>query len=251
MISAAFGQPPQYDVADRRQTDFGEIQFVRKIDAEDFKGPPSTILLNGKVIFEGGVINPYLSFRGLYRASNGQVLLFSENCGGAGCRVDPLRLILLKKRSRPKHITADDFFSETLASEEIIGKSIAGKIVIDLGYFRGAKKTAIFDGRRLFIALVDDSARIIPNDQCVALYLAADACLRGHRSTHGCPDYTTTDFTTGGFLGSNAEIWAVRRASHYPGFNRRAFIQLCDAMCGSGESVSFERFKSDACNNGQ
>ena len=246
---AVLGQSIKYQVAERVKTDDGEVQFAGTIHAKGFVSPPSTILLNKKVIFEADPASPFLSFIGIYRTDAGQALLFRENCGGSGCRIDPLRLILLEKHLRPQIIANDDFFSETIAPDRIRGEQKEGKIVFDLGYERGSKKTAVFEKGRLSVSMTDDTVRVLPNYQCAMLYFAADACIREHNSKIGCTDYSHADFTAGGFSGSNAETWAVRSVAHYPGFNREAFIGLCNAMCRSSDPISFEQFKLAACTN--
>ncbi|MEA3393014.1 MAG: hypothetical protein U9R55_00115 [Pseudomonadota bacterium] len=233
-----------YVVEKALQSDLGEIQVVRSIYSDGTNGPPSTILLNGKAIFRADSKEPYLELHGLYRFSGGQAVLISQNCGGSGCRVDPLFFIVLSKESKPLVVTNKDFNSETYF---IQAKEESGKIIVDLGFFRQKKKVAVLDSGYLSVVLVEVSNQKLTDGQCGSLYKAADACVRDHSSKLGCSSYAKADFSAGGFWGSNSEVWAVRNVSHYPGFNRDGFIQACGSACTTGTLVPYEAFRDQAC----
>jgi hypothetical protein len=234
----------ELEVADQVSTDFGELQVVRLPYEDGTYGPPSKIMLNGKEIFLPPNTEPYVSLHGTYRLRNGQAVLASSNCGGSGCRIDPLLFILLSKRGPPRVVTHPDFFSE-INVIKAIGKS--GKVIVDLGYYRQKKKIAVLELGNLSIAFKKSTNRRLIDDECKSLYAALNACIRPHSSPSGCPNYSNTDFATGGFSGSNAEVWHVRFASHYPGFNRDGFIESCNSACASGTLKSYEVFRSQAC----
>lgn len=233
-----------YRIEDRLHSDFGEIQLVRHPYDDGSYGPPETILLNGKTIFRAPEVEPYLTLHGIYRLADGQAILVSQNCGGSGCRISPLSFILLAKHAKPRVFTRGDFNSET---NQIVATEKSGKIFVDLGFYRQKQKTAVLDSGDLSITLTDSSNRELPDAQCKYLFGAVDVCTRDYDSSGKCVDYSTIDFGTGGFYGSNADIWTVRYASHLPGFNRSGFIESCLSACQTGTVESYEAFRSRAC----
>jgi hypothetical protein len=233
-----------YQIEDRLHSEFGEIQLVRHPYDDGSYGPPETILLNGKTIFKAPEVEPYLTLHGIYRLADGQAILVSQNCGGSGCRISPLSFILLAKHAKPRVLTRGDFNSET---NQIIATEKSGKIVVDLGYYRDKQKIAVLDSGNLSITLTDSSIRELPDAQCKYLFGAVDVCTRDYNSSGRCVDYSTTDFGTGGYYGSNADVWTVRYASHFPGFNRNGFIESCMSACKTGTVESYEAFRSRAC----
>jgi hypothetical protein len=235
-----------YVVDARLHSDFGSVQVVKSVYADGTNGPPSTILLKGREIFRATPYEPYLQLHGIYRITDGQALLISQNCGGSGCRVNQLSFILLRQGSTPAVVTNDDFNSET---NVIDAKDRSGKVTVNLGYFRQKRKVAILDSGRLSIVLMDEPNQTLTNDLCMTLYEATDACIREHSLSSGCTSYAEADFSSGGFVGSNAEVWAVRSVSHYPGFNRDGFVEACGFACKSGTLVPYEVFRSQACEN--
>jgi len=200
--------------------------------------------LNGKAIFRAPEAEPYLKLHGIFRIPGGQAVLVSQNCGGSGCQVDPLSFVLLAKHAKSQVLTQVDFNSET---HSIRASEKSGTVIVDLGYYRQKKKVAVLDSEYLSIALKDVPVREMPDDQCKSLYNAADACVRDHTSSIGCFDYSTADFASGGFSGSNAEVWGVRIASHFPGFNRNGFVATCATACRSGKLESYAAFRMLTC----
>lgn len=233
-----------YEIEDRLQSDFGEVQLVRYPYDDGTSGHPSTLLLNGKTIFTAPETEPYLTIHGIYRSIGGQAILVSQNCGGSGCRVDSLSFVLLTKHAPPRILTHDDFNSEI---NVIKAKEKSGKVIVDLGYYRQKNKFAIVDSGQLSIVFKKSMNTKLIDNECKSLYEALDACIREHSSPNGCSNYSTADFATGGFSGSNADVWHVRFASHYPGFNRDGFIEVCNSACKSGMLKSYEEFRSQAC----
>lgn len=224
---------------------YGEIRLLRPIDDDGYRFPPSVITLDGRRIFDASeTTEPYVTLHGLYRTQHGQALLISQNCGGSGCRIAPLSFIVLNGKSKVEVVTSKDFNSETAA---IRAAERSGKVTVDLGYYRQKRKFAVLDSDTLRVMLIADNQRALLKEECHLLHSAAEACKREHGSPSGCTDYSAADFSAGGFSGSNADVWAVRHVSHYPGFNRHGFIEECNSACTSGTLSSYEAFQNHAC----
>lgn len=217
-----------FEIEQRLESRYGEIRLLRPIDDDGYRYPPSVITLDGHSIFDAsGTTEPYVTLHGLYRTAHGEALLISQNCGGSGCRIDPLSFIVLNGKSKAEIVTSKDFNSETYTVRAAVR---SGKVTVDLGYFRQKRKLAVLDSQTLSVMLVAENRRTLPKEKCQLLHSASEACMNQHGSPYGCTDYSTADLSSGGFSGSNADVWAVRQVSHYPGLQPRwvyCGVQFC------------------------
>ena len=71
------------------------------------------------------------------------VVLFGTNCGGTACTFDYLHFLVLQKGTTPKVVDDKNFFSEVGIVKPNVEKN---RIVVDLGFDGGKRKTAYYDG---------------------------------------------------------------------------------------------------------
>lgn len=254
----------KYVVRETLQTDFGRLQSVNHLVDSDGKlpevvdsapyektGPPAPILLlSGKKVFEGDEFSPYLKFLGTYSLPNEQAVLFSDDCGGSGCRIHSLHLLLLRTTGSTVAISDPNFYSETIADDEIKGRVSGGQLVVELGYENQKQKTAILASDHLRILQKAVGQTALSDQDCGVLYNLQDDCAE-HRIQHpDCADIQSASENSS-VLGASSASWALRRASHTPGYNRAGFDRMCHDACVSATKTNYAAFKGAACTTRQ
>jgi len=153
----------------------------------------------------------------------------------------------LRSGVKPVLVTNRDFFSETIASEEMKGKAFNGKVYVDLGYYRQDRKFAILKSDKINIHLKKSTDTSLSEDVCKGLYSTLGECANNRDDNNQCVDHSKDDFPLGTVIGSNATNWNIRWISHHAGFNSQGFSDACLTTCKSGTSLPYDDFKQKAC----
>ncbi len=115
------------------------------------------------------------------------------------------------------------------------------RMVFDLGYDNQRRKRAILEDERLTIQFEKDSATSVSEEVCETAYDAYGSCAPDFEPKIDC------EMLKEDFVASNADMWAVRYASNFPGFNRDGMRSECYAACKSGKLATYEDFRSKVC----
>lgn len=227
------GEVRRAKIFDELETSMGTL---RVIDKSDY-GIHDTMVLDYKEIFQaGGNIRLY----GAFDLNNKTHILIGENCGGTGCRFDDLNLLILDENKEAKAIRTDDFYSE----DNSIKASLKGnKIIIDLGLYKGKKKTAVYHNSDLKILYKKLPYKPLTAEQCADLYEIAKGCIRSVAIKQFSCDQHAVNFS--GM--ANSDTWALRYISNEPGFNRKLFDAECLNACKTEKLSEYNTFSKRLC----
>ena len=227
-------------IRDELDTKMGKLSVVAKEYSDKTgAGMASTLVLNYKEIFKSETDNIHLY--GVFDISDKPHILIGENCGGTGCRYDDLSLLILNVNGEVKKIRTDDFYSE----DNSIKANLKGNdIIIDLGLYKGKKKTAVYSNNKLNILYKKLPYKPLTSEECADLYKIAKECVR-LRELFG---FSKCDESAINFDGmSNASAWTLRYISNEPGFNQKLFDAECLNACKTGNLSGYNVFAERLC----
>jgi hypothetical protein len=216
----------------------GLLRVIRKeFDDGSGWGTGNTLLLNNKVLFESK--QDYVRLRGAYYLGHYTYILIGENCGGTGCRFDDLSILKLDNKQNVSLITTNEFYSE---NDSIKATARHGKIIIDLGLYKQAKKTAIYKNGKIRILYKKLPYKPLTAKQCSEFYEIANQCLQLHELKSNC-SYSAINFS--GL--SNSHSWALRYISNESGYKQQLFDTECFNACKTGELSTYSVFAKNLC----
>lgn len=224
-------------VTEEKNTNIGKLRIVRKEYDDGYVGSPDTLILNHKVIYGGDA--DYLNLYGVYNINNKVHILIGNNCGGSGCRFDDLSLLILNDNKRAKIIRNDDFYSE----DNSIKATLKGnKIIINLGLYKGKRKTAVYQNNDLKIQYNKLPYKPLTSDDCVDLYEIVKGCITLAELKLPCDEHAIK------FNGiCNAHTWGLRYISNEPGFNQKLFDDECFNACRTRKLSEYNSFAERLC----
>lgn len=222
--------PDANEELDSVATRFGVLAIGRS----DPNATLDTLLLDGKPVFQQE--DMYLSLHYYFRRNEGDIVLFSSNCGGTGCQYDDFYYLLLSPNHAPKTVTAENFrtYRENLAP-----KVEGGNIILDLGYQDGKQKIATLAGETVSIALQVVPKSFIGEQDCRWLY---DEALKSCRSLHGTDGCKNPEEAMPAYLTRGISI-----IGEHPGFAAEAFTRRCQLACTTDSVVDYPTFAKEVC----
>jgi hypothetical protein len=212
--------------SERVNTRFGAVELGQS----HYASSHDVILVDGKgvVVRRGETILLY----GAYRVATGDVVLFSAGSDGEY----HLFFLVLRPAKKPWVLSAPDFYSANYTME---AKQQGDRVVVDLGFERGRRKTAELKNTTLTIRYAASDARI-PIADCEWLYNITRTSCADIGSWH-------LDCEGAAPVGSRADLGNITVMSHHPGFNSTRLEGICSAICGGGQAPPLSVFATDVC----
>jgi len=196
---------------------------------------PDTLRVNGKAVYaeEGMYINLYEKFS----LASAEVVLFGVNCGGTGCPNDDLHFLMLGQGHKPDVVSADSFYS---LDGTVKPRLDNGRVVVDLGYESGQRKTAQLNAGSLSIRLTPQPVSPMSLENCQWLHeYAMGECVNAKSFDANC------EAAEDNFSGVTSR--GVAALSNHPGFVEKHFHSACVTACRTGREVPFDRYKTAVC----
>lgn len=219
---------------DTVDTRFGKLEIVRS----SADAPPDSLLLNDAEVFRE--TDFYLSLHRYIRQNARDLILFGSNCGGSGCPQNQFYFLILEKGSPPEVVTRGDFFAYP---DELELTTEGERLILDLGFEAGKRKTASLLGRTLDITLETVPKSFIGEDYCQWLHTdALLACVDYHETDPNCVD-PQADFS--GYL-----TRGISALGEHPGFVAEAFDKHCKTACSTSKPTDYSTFAREVCSAG-
>jgi len=234
------GEVRYADISDELDTKRGKLRVIAKqYEDKGAFGMHDTLVLNYEEIFScGGNIRLY----GVYNINNKPHILIGENCGGTGCRFDDLSILILSDSKEVKVVRSDDFYSE---DNSIKAKLKSNKLIINLGLFKGKKKTAIYSNNELKIIYKKRPFKSLTAKQCADLYEIARGCTTLTEIKEFSCEEEAINFSGK----ANSDTWALRYISNEPGFSQKLFDEECFNACKTGQLPEYNEFSKRLCDH--
>lgn len=234
-FSGIIATSPEYSrVFEVQQTRYGNVLIVGKRKGT---GTSDTMLFNGQQVFDAQGL--HLSFHARFSIKNKDALLFGINCGGSACNPDELSFLIIDADAADV-ITSKKFYS---ADGKIAPRKEKDRIIVDLGFEKRKKKTAILQSGKVVIKYMPVAVLPMKGDDCQELYESSSAeCLALRELKLDCEHYGRDYRGTCG-----ASMGFITAISNHPGFVSSALGSVCVKMCITGKIVPFEEFKKKVC----
>ncbi len=205
------------------ETRFGTVLEVATRMHPD---PNSTLLLNGKAIFES--LGNYLSFKERFTLGDTDALLF-----GVGPRVSDRLFFVLLSDETPVVIAHPGLKSDDGTLKNRVEQKT---VVLDLGFSGGVRQYAELADGKLTFRSEQTRIGVLPED-CAGLFrMAAEHCPRpGSDCEQAAPD------------AANSESSFITYVSQQPGFSAARLRALCRDTCVSAHMTAPEIFIRDVC----
>jgi hypothetical protein len=221
------GSPAWVEESGMIATRAGTLTVVAEREA-----PRHAVKIGKTTVFEGD----YVTLYGKYPLGAQDVVLIGDNCGGTACWAgDRLSLLVLEPGEKPRTLSDERFFGggSGAALED-------GRLKIDLGWDRGKRKLAWYDGNDLSIVLEDRGRPPLSEEECKGAYDGMELCVSGRYDDARCKD------PEAGFYGA---AWrALFPILQLPGFRADGFTRACVVACKDGKAPPLDaRFRKSVC----
>jgi len=231
------------------ETRFGTLALEqgRRCSAEPIFGVE--LLLAGESIASLGCTPDgdyyIVRFKDRFQHGDTDLVLLGADAGGSGSPPERLHLIVLAPGAEPR-ILMDPEFRSLDGTQRVA--SDGGELWLDLGFREGALKRGHFDGATFVIDYVPIERMPVPRASCEDAYSTLGDCQQRGRGN----DYS--ELTLNELLGlvgsfSTASRRGLQSLSHYPGFNGRAYVRMCQALISTGSMPAYESFESAVCSS--
>lgn len=216
---------------DAVQTRFGKLEIVRSAADK----PPDTLNMDATQVFRQEGF--FLALHQYVRQNERDLVLFSSNCGGSDCPQDQLYILRLEKDKQPEVLSKENFFAYP---ENISLKAEGERLILDLGFESGQRKTATMDGKELQITLEKAEKMFLGEEDCQWLY---------NDALQGCQEYRDTDEKCADPQASFPSylMRGVGALSDHPGFGSEAFGRYCFSTCDTSARPDYALFAKDVC----
>jgi len=226
--TGARSAPRHYEVAQVKKTRYGKL-IVAYNGPEEVR-TPGLIIFRGKI-----VLDQITGYKLIKRFSIGDTdaILVSENSGGQ--TQDRYSFILVSANREPTVATAEDF--DTADWSEAKARQVGDRILVELGYENGRKKTAELISGQVVVHLGETRGRMTKED-CDSVHdLVEKTCLESWQTCeHAYPH------------GSFAEMSELTTLEHKPGFSKREVARVCQSACKNHMAPDLdESFKKKVC----
>jgi len=233
------GEVRRASISNEANTKIGKLRVISKeYNNKAGFGMRSALVLNYKEIFNSET--SHINLYGVFNIDGQLHILMGENCGGSGCRFDDLSLLILDKHKEVEVIKTEDFYSE---DNSIKADLKANAVIINLGLYKGQKKTAVYQNGELKILYKKLSYKPLTDRQCADLYRIMKGCIRPiYLKDFSCDQHAVN------FSGiANSDTWELRYISNEPGFDKRLFDEECLNACKTENLSEYNKFSKRMC----
>ena len=212
-------------------TRFGKIKSVNDLDG-------GFVSLNGAVLHIAK--SARVQLLEVYPLGERDAVLFFEKSGGSGS-AEEFKFITINDRDDAS-VFSDPRMVSQLGRASI--RASSNELLVDLGYERGKKKFATFDGAAIKIEFVADAEfASIEESDCAGLFNHALPECRLSADLKASAEICHNAFTN---LSSSANSW-VQALGHNPAFSELKFAEYCVAVCETRKPPPLKQFLVDVC----